>query len=164
MAKKSKAKKRKQSQNKSQNKSKTSAVKSQSRVNEPAKSSTKPEVEISAANEEHDLDEMMNEAVPRQPVQQKWIIVALVAMVALLGVVLLVMYQKTNDLKQNTTNTGQEQLLNVHESDGNSLQPTAPINSSTTPQGSSNPQDTTGGASDLQPQQSPTPDQLNQAQ
>lgn len=160
MAKKSKAKKRKLSQNKS----KTTAVKSLSPVVEPVEQKSKPEEEITATNEEHNLDEMMNEAVPRQPVQQRWIIVALVVMVALLGVVLIIMYQKTNDLKQNTTNTGQEQLLNVHESDGNSLQPTAPINSSTTPQGGSNPQDTTGGASDLQPQQSPTPEQLNQAQ
>jgi hypothetical protein len=161
MAKKSKAKKRKQANKRSQA---TKAV-----VNKSKKQPTiKPEpeaVDTAELNEEHNIEAVMNEAAPREPLNQRWIVIALIAVIALLGIVLFVMYQKTNDLKQNTANTGQDQLLNVKEGDSNSLQPTSPTDGASSPQNTSNPQNSTdGGANQLQPQSSPTPEQLNQAQ
>lgn len=158
MAKKSKAKKRKQTQ-KRVNQAKPSKTQKSTTASVTTDQAL-PVEELEAEN----LDSMMNEAAPREPLNQRWIIYALIAVVLLLGIVLFVMYQKTNDLRQNTANTGQDQLLQVHQSDQNSLQPTAPTDSSTTPQGSSNPQDNTGGATQLQPQSSPDQNQLNQMQ
>jgi hypothetical protein len=157
MAKKSKSKKRKQAQKRTTTKT-VASTKSVLAV--------EPEVADDSSVESSNIDEMMNEAVPRQPLDQKWIIVALAAMIALLGIVLWVMYQKTNDLKQNTTNTGQDQLLNVHASDQDSLQPTTPQNGSSTPQNAADPQNSTdsNSANQLQPQSSPTPTQLNNMQ
>ncbi len=151
MAKKSKAKKRKQSQKR------------------PAQPVTKKEQvdssnSVSAEVESENIESMMNESAPREPINQKWIIYALAGVILLLGVVLFVMYQKTNDLRQNTANTGQDQLLQVQQSDQNSLQPTSPADNSSNPQGSANPQDSTGGASQVQPQSSPSQEQLNQMQ
>ncbi len=156
MAKKSKAKKRKQSQKRT----------AQNKTSKQLKSTATPtkQAVTTAELETENIDALMNEAAPREPLNQRWIIYALIGVVLLLGIALFVMYQKTNDLRQNTANTGQDQLLQVHQSDQNSLQPTSPTDSSTTPQGSSNPQDATGGASQLQPQTSPSQNQLNQMQ
>ncbi len=158
MAKKSKAKKRKQTQKRTSQK----AVNAQSKVTATASvaSSKLPDSKLEAEN----LDAMMNEAAPREPLNQRWIIYALIGVVLLLAIVLYVMYQKTNDLRQNTANTGQDQLLQVQQSDQNSLQPTTPKEGSSNPQGTSNPQDSTGGATQLQPQTSPDQNQLNQMQ
>lgn len=161
MAKKSKARKRKQAQKRNQLTASNTA--------QPAKPASKPAKKPArqvAKAEEHKLDEMMNQTVPRQPLQQKGIIIALIVVVALMGIVLYVLYQKTNDLKQSSANTGQDQLLNVQESNQNSLQPTGPQGSSSNPQNTGNPQNTqdTNSAGQLQPQESPTPTQLNQMQ
>ena len=161
MAKKSKAKKRKQAQKRTQTRKVTTS--------KPAKARKQPAVVPEITEEEIEsrkLDAMMNEAAPRQPLQQKGIIAGLIVVLVVLGIVLAIMYQKTNDLRQNTANTGQDQLLNVHQSDQNSLQPTAPQDGSSNPQSTSNPQNSSGSANanQLQPQQSPTPAQLNQMQ
>jgi hypothetical protein len=163
MAKKSKARKRKQAQKRS-HAAKPVAKQPKKQVSaKPAPEEIVPASE--ELNEEHNLDAMLNEAAPREPLSQKWIVVALIVVIALLGVVLYVMYQKTTDLKQNTANTGQDQLLNVREGDSNSLQPTGATDGASSPQSTSNPQNTPdNSANQLQPQSSPTPDQLNQAQ
>ncbi len=155
MAKKSKAKKRKQTQKR------TTVSKSKHKVTTPAAEKTPSSKEVL---ESENLEALMNEAAPREPLSQKWIIYALIGVILLLAVVLFVMYQKTNDLRQNTANTGQDQLLQVQQSDQNSLQPTSPTDASNNPQNSSNPQENTGGASQLQPQTSPDQNQLNQIQ
>jgi ATP-dependent Zn protease len=104
--------------------------KTKSRQRKQSKQKTRQSAVITSSakaenlNEEHDLDEMMNETVPRRPLKQKWVTFALFGVIILLGIVLFVMYEQTSNLRQNTTNTGQDQLLNIKDSGNDSLAPT----------------------------------------
>lgn len=171
MAKKSKSKKRKHAQKRSSGKSSVAKQSSKAKAHTKANKNSEiiaefvePDSVVDDLTEKEQASELLSETNPREQITQKWMVVALIAVIVFLVGLLLYFYSQTQQATLDSQKAAQEQLLKVNEASGDSLGPTSGQNSSN-PQPSTSPTEGTGGsASDLQPQQPTTPEQLNQLQ
>jgi len=108
-----------------------------------------------------DITEESEEPIPRHPISQRKIAVALLVVIGLLLLVIgyfVVSYNTTSHQEQLKS---QDSLLQVKPSDENSLQPASGADG-TNPQTTNDPGQNSSSAQELQPQSSPTQQELNQ--
>ena len=108
-----------------------------------------------------DISEESEEAIPHHPISQRKIAIALLVVIGLLLLVIgyfVVSYNTTNHQEQLKS---QDSLLQVRPSDENSLQPSSGADG-TNPQTTNDPGQNSSSAQELQPQSSPTQQELNQ--
>lgn len=108
-----------------------------------------------------DITEESEETIPRRPISQRKIAVALLVVIGLLLLAIgyfVVSYNTTNLQEQLKS---QDSLLQVKPSDENSLQPSTGTDG-TNPQTTNDPGQNSSSAQELQPQSSPTQQELNQ--
>lgn len=108
-----------------------------------------------------DITEESEEAIPHHPISQRKIAVALLVVIGLLLLAIgyfVVSYNTTNHQEQLKS---QDSLLQVKPSDENSLQPSSGTDG-TNPQNTNDPGQNSSSAQELQPQSSPTQEELNQ--
>lgn len=104
--------------------------------------------------------EESEEPVPRHPINQRAIAIALVAVIVILLLAIWYFVSSYNTTKTAEQSKSQDSLLQVKPSDENSLQSTG--SSSLNPQSTGNPGQDSTSAQQLQPQSTTTPDQANQ--
>ena len=94
---------------------------------------------------------------------RKYLIFIGLVVAGVLLIAVLVLANRTEDARNDATNTGQDELLKVRPGDPESLQPNG--SDTTNPQQSSpSPQGDGGAANEIQPQTSVTPEQQEQIQ
>jgi hypothetical protein len=108
-----------------------------------------------------DITEESEEAVPHHPISQRKIAIALLLVIGVLLLVIGYLVMSYNSTKSTEQLKSQDVLLQVKASNENSLQPSAGTDA-TNPQSTSEPGQNSSSAQDLQPQSSPTQQELNQ--
>lgn len=97
------------------------------------------------------------------PSSRKYLVLVIAIVLSALVITVLVLANRTNEAKNDATNTGQEDLLRVQPGNPDNLQPNG--STDTNPQQSSpSPQGDGGAANEIQPQTPVTPEQQEQIQ